>query len=294
MAQTNKSELVNCLRNEKVVVRHIPRENAMIGNNPKHVLSGGMADSSFHRYTVPQLDNGQLKDPLTKAEKEFLEVFMGLEPNALSIYKKEKNYWWNYQVALRKADNYLDLSNPDDYIKYKILLLNTNLIAPSLEALQNYPKATYEYVIIHETDEATANRTRISATMEAYKEYGKIENSPETLRLIIETITGRPVSSTTKLISLQDKVDNLIQQNSKFFLKVVQDPMLFTKVLIREAIEAGLIANRGGQLYLRDGDVPLCDEGTPTLSVAAEYINEPKNSELKLTLEAKIKDFKTK
>lgn len=294
MAQTNKSELVNCLRNEKVVVRHIPRENAMIGNNPKHVLSGGMADSSFHRYTVPQLDNGQLKDPLTKAEKEFLEVFMGLEPNALSIYKKEKNYWWNYQVALRKADNYLDLSNPDDYIKYKILLLNTNLIAPSLEALQNYPKATYEYVIIHETDEATANRTRISATMEAYKEYGKIENSPETLRLIIETITGRPVSSTTKLISLQDKVDNLIQQNSKFFLKVVQDPMLSTKVLIREAIEAGLIANRGGQLYLRDGDVPLCDEGTPTLSVAAEYINEPKNSELKLTLEAKIKDFKTK
>ena len=294
MAQTNKSELVNCLRNEKVVVRHIPRENAMIGNNPKHVLSGGMADSSFHRYTVPQLDNGQLKDPLTKAEKEFLEVFMGLEPNALSIYKKEKNYWWNYQVALRKADNYLDLSNPDDYIKYKILLLNTNLIAPSLEALQNYPKATYEYVIIHETDEATANRTRISATMEAYKEYGKIENSPETLRLIIETITGRPVSSTTKLISLQDKVDNLIQQNSKFFLKVVQDPMLSTKVLIREAIEAGLIANRGGQLYRRDGDVPLCDEGTPTLSVAAEYINEPKNSELKLTLEAKIKDFKTK
>lgn len=294
MAQTNKSELVNCLRNEKVVVRHIPRENAMIGTNPKHVLSGGMADSSFHRYTVPQLDNGQLKDPLTKAEKEFLEVFMGLEPNALSIYKKEKNYWWNYQVALRKADNYLDLSNPDDYIKYKILLLNTNLIAPSLEALQNYPKATYEYVIIHETDEATANRTRISATMEAYKEYGKIENSPETLRLVIETITGRPVSSTTKLISLQDKVDNLIQQNSKFFLKVVQDPMLSTKVLIREAIEAGLIANRGGQLYLRDGDVPLCDEGTPTLSVAAEYINEPKNSELKLTLEAKIKDFKTK
>ena len=291
MARTAK-ELVNCLRDERVILRHLPKENAMIGNNPKHLLSQGMAEGTTKRYTVPRLRNGDLKNPLTDDEKEFLESFMGLEPGALSVYKKEKNYWWNFQVILQKEDNYLDLKSPDDYIKYKVLLLNDNLIAPGLDALQSKPKATYEYVVIREEEEANVNKKRINSTMEAYKEYGKIEDDASALRLVAETITGKPYAATTKLIILQDKVDGYIKQDAKLFLKIVQDPMFKTKVLIREAIDAGVISNRGGQLYLRDGDVPLCDEGTPTLSVAAAYLNEPKNSQLLLTIEAKINHYK--
>lgn len=290
MAKSEK--LVNCLRNERVVVRHLPKENAMIGNNPKHLLSQGMAEGATKRYTVPRLRNGELKNPLTDDEKEFLENYMGLEPNSLSIYKKERNYWWNFQVVLQKEDNYLDLSSPDDYIRYKVLLLNDNLIAPNLQTLQNYPKATYEYVIIREEEEANVNKKRINSTMEAYKEYGKIEEDAAALRLVIETLTGKPYSSTTKLIVMQDKADTLIKQDAKLFLKTVQDPMFKTKVLIREAIEAGVISNRGGQLYLRDGDTPLCNDGIPTLGVAAAYLNEPKNSELMLTIEAKVNHYK--
>lgn len=60
---------------------------------------------------------------------------MGLPYNALSIYKKEDNYWDNYQVRLGKGETPLNLSNPNDYINYKVLLANRDFIAPSLEAL---------------------------------------------------------------------------------------------------------------------------------------------------------------
>lgn len=288
----NDGQLISCLRNERVVVKHIPKENAMVGNNPKHVLYGGMAENSTRTYVVPQLRNGQLVDVLTKDEKEFLEDYLQLEANALSVFKVENNFWKKQKVVLGKTDNYLDLSNPNDYIKYKILLHNEDLIAPNLEALQSHPKATYEYVMVREEEENKVNRKRIDATKEAYKEYGKIEENADIMRVIVETITARPVASTTSLDALASKVDELIQNDARLFLRVVKDPYLSTKVLIRNAIEAGVIINRAGQLYLREDGSPLCDKGESTLSVASAYLNEPKNQELRFTIEAKVNQYR--
>ena len=90
---------------------------------------------------------------------------MGLEYNALSIYKKVDNYWENNMVRLTKQDNILDLSDPEQYIKYKILLANKNFIAPSLEILTDYPKATYQFVIIAEGEETKTAKDNMSITM---------------------------------------------------------------------------------------------------------------------------------
>ena len=66
--------------------------------------------------------------------------------------------------------------------------------------------------------------------------------------------------------------------------------MLPTKVLIKRAIEAGLISNRGNYLYLRKDNTPLCEANEePTLNVAAKYLNSPKHQEVKFALEAKLK-----
>ena len=126
--------------------------------------------------------------------------------------------------------------------------------------------------------------------MMCYKEFGKIEDDINTLRVIVETIDGRPTSQTAKLEFLQTKVNSLIQADSKIFLKVITDPMLSTKVLIKRAIEAGLISNRGSYLYLRKDNTPLCEANEePTLNIAAKYLNSPKHQEVKFALEAKLK-----
>lgn len=291
---------VNCLRNERIIVRYIPKETALV-KNPKHVLYGGMAENATRIFTIPKLSSGMFVNVLTDSEKSFLEEVMGLEFNALSIYKKVNNFWDDSndvgisEVVLHKQDNYFDLSYPEDYIKYKILLANKDFIAPSLSALQNTPKATYQFVIISEGEENKVAVDNMTATMKCYKLYGKIEDDADTLRTIIEIVDGRPVSSTTKLETLQTKINNIIQSNSKLFLNVVEDPMLYTKVLLKKSIEKGLVLRKGDYLYLNgaqfDGtNSPLCEDGEePTTKFAVKYLNLPKNQTLKLTLEAKLK-----
>lgn len=288
--ETVINEPINCLRNERVIVRYVPKESGIV-TNPKHILYGGMAENAVKYFTVPQLESGKLVNILTDDEKEFLEDIMGLEFNALSIYKKENNYWSNKQVRLLKQDNILDLSDPEQYIKYKILLANKDEIAPSLQALQDMPKATYKYVIIKEGEETSNARQEMSATMQAYMEYGKYEKDADTLRTIIETIDGRPLALNTKIEFLQTKINKLIQADAKLFLKVITDPLLSTKVLIKRAVEGGLIANRGGFFYLREDNSPLCsNKEDPTFNMAAKFLASPKNQALKFSIEAKLKE----
>lgn len=290
----NDDTTVSCLRNERIIVRYVPRTNSLI-TNPKHILYGGMAEGAKKTFVVPRLSSGTFVNVLTKAEKAFLEEFMGLEYNALSVFNKNNNFWDDSNedgissVTLLKQDNILNLSDPEDYIRYKILLANKDYIAPSLQELQDRPKPTYQFVIISTGEETKMAKKNMSATMQCYKEFGKIEDNIDILRLIVETIDGRPTAANTKLDFLQTRVNDLIQADSKLFLKVITDPMLATKVLIRKSIDNGSIIRRGNYHYLKNGNIPLCETNEePTLNIASKFLNLPKNQEIKFSLEAKL------
>lgn len=295
--ESTSEELINPLRKERVIVRRVPKTSGIWGSNPKHILSGGMADNAVKTFVVPILSSGLYKNVLTDNEKAYLEKIMGLEYNALSIYRKKDNFWDDStdnganKVRLGKGDTYLDLSIPEEYIKYKILLANENLICPSMQQLIDMPKPTYQFVIVTENEENKLAKTNMSATMQCYKEYGKVEDNADILKTIIETLEGKPLLNKTKLEFLQTKINTLIQADSKRFLKVITDPLLSTKVLIAKCIEGGLISKKGDWYYLKSDGSPLCNHNEdPILSVAAKYLNEPKHQELKFSLEAKLKE----
>lgn len=290
----DSNELINCLQDKIVTVRFIPQPNTI--NNPRHVLYGGMAERSVFTVTVPKLRSGTFKNVLTDDEKDFLEAALGLEVGALNVYNKQDNFWSNNteggisKVRLNKEGNTLNLADPIDYIKYKILLANKDLIASSMQELQDRPKATYRFVLVSNDDVNTSIKNKMTVKMRCYAEYGKIENKPDILKTVIESITGKPLASNTKLEFLQTKAGELIEADPKIFLNVVQDKLLETKVLIQKCIDAGLISKRANYLYLRSDNTPLCEGGEePVLSVAARYLNDPKRQELKLSLQAKLK-----
>ena len=284
-------ELKNCLRNERILVRFVPKEDSNI-TNPKHILYGGMAEGAVKYYTVPIIaSTGTLKNVLTNDEKAFLESYMGLEYNALSVHNKVNNFWSNYTVRLTKRDNYLDLSDPNDYIKYKVLKANTDYIADSLQTLNNYPKATYQFVMIKEGEAEKREEEKMSVTMKCYKEYGKIEDDNDTLRCIIELIDNKPIAKNTKSEFLKSRINSLIQADPKLFYAIITDEYLSNKVLIKTATEEGIIKRRNNLYYFED--TPLCPDGTEsTLSVASEYIGLGKNQDLKLRIEALLQKAK--
>lgn len=289
-------EPICCLRNERVIVRFVPRQSGIV-TNPRHILYGGMAEGAIRKFTVPKLSSGMFVNVLTDNEKAYLEEVMGLEYNALSIYKKVDNFWDDSNdsgistVRLTKGDNYFNLADPEDYIRYKILLANKDFIAPSLQELEDHPKRTYQFVIVQEGEETRNANKEMSATMQSYMEFGKIQDNIPMLRTIIEILDGRPTAKNTKIEFLQQKINKLIQADAKLFLRVIKDPLLPIKVLIKRAIEGGLISNRGGMLYLKSDGTPLCgDNEEPTLNIAARFLSSPKRQELKLSLEARLKE----
>lgn len=288
--------VVNCLRNEQVIVRFVPSQSAMV-HQSGHVLDGGMAESATRTYVVPRLKSGIYKNVLTNAEKECLEEVMQLEPNALSIHKKVNNFWDDSndegvnRVILHKHDNVFDLSNPTDYIKVKILLANSDLIAPSLQELHDRPQATYQFVIIREQEEATEAAGGISVMQKCFAEYGKVENDADTLRAIIEIFTKRPTSANTKLPAIQKEIYNCIQKNDTMFLRIITDPLLRFKTTIIMAAEAGILAKKNdGFYYLMEDGRPLCElNENSTLDNAAKYLSNPKRQDLLFMIEGKLK-----
>ena len=289
MAKTKNSiEPINPLRKEKVIVRYVPKENDNITDR-KHVAFGGMMDNAVKGFTVPMLSNGTYRNVLTDNEKSYLEDLLGLEINALSVYNKKDNYWENYLIRLTKQDTILDLSDPEDYIKYKVLLANKDTIAPSMKTLREARKATYEYVIMEPNEEFSDSRNRVNNTMKCFEEFGAVKDNFDVLRCVIETIDGRPVANNTKIEFLQGKATDLISSNPKLFLDTITDPLLNTKIVIKKAVEAGLISKRGEYYYFREDGSPMCGPNEdPTFTVAAKYLSLPQNQELKFSIEAKL------
>lgn len=296
--EVKEPALINPLRNERVIVRFIAKKRGSV-DDPRHFLYGGMAESSKRVFTVPLLRTGGYVNVLTNSEKEYLENILGLEKNALSVHKKENNYWDDSNkegfgtVEVSKKDTFLNLADPLDYIKYKVLLANKDVIAPSLQAYQDMPRATYDFVLISENSASEEAKSKVSAKAKAYREFGKVEDNTDILRLVIELIEGRPVSKNTNINMLQAKIGDIIDSNAKLFIKTVTDPLLNTKVLIKNAVESGVIACRGNYYYYKESNLPLCEDGQePTFNVAAAFLNHPKRQELKFSIEAKVKNNK--
>jgi len=290
-SESKSKDLISCLRNEKVIVKYAVKPNSNI-TDPKHALYGGMAETASRVFTVQMLRNGNLTNVLTDDEKDFLEDYMGLEKNALSVHLRKDNYWKNYQVRLTKSDTILDLSTVEDFIKYKVLLTNSSVICPSLEMFTD-PKGrntTYQYYIVGAEDDVKQTNKNMSVKMESMLELGKIQDKKNILKIVVEMMSGKKVSKESKLEFIQSSAFKEIESNPKLFLSIVKDPYFPTKILISECLEYGILSTRSGLYYVTSNSEPLCGAGEEsTLVVASKYLNLPKKQELKLSLEAKLK-----
>lgn len=290
---TKTKAKVNPLRNEKIFVKYVPNVVSKETAEKGHVCEGGLMDGCIIKLTVPMLRSGHYKNVLTNSEKEFLEEFMKMDYNALSVYNTNDNYWDDYYITLDKNGLHLDLSDPDDYIKYAVLKANTEMVAPSMDELEARPKATYRFVLINEGDESRLENAKMDATMASYKEFGKIENDLDTLRILIEFLDGRPYAANTPPQFLRARANALIQSNAKTFLRQITDPYLHAKVLLRRGVELGKVSMRGDYYYLASDSSPLCDLGkNPTLAIAAAYLNDPAHQDIKFVLEEAVEKNK--
>lgn len=279
-----EKKLVSCLKKEEVVFKFIPRMMGGVTDNPKHVAYGGMLDTAFREFCPGRLRSGQLQNILTEDEKDFLEEYLRLEKNSLSMYNKE--YWDNINVRLYKENNRFDLSNPDDYIKVKVLLSNKNLIAKSKDLSRD--KRTYMFYMEKEGDEDNRKVSKLNSTKLAYKLYGKYEDNIDVLRYVLKTL-GKATKRDVALGKVQTMVGDVLDVQAQAVSELLDDRFVTIKAMLSKAVENKVISIRRNVYYYNDGK-PLTGNSTEsTLQYCAEFLSEPINQDKKLIIEAGIK-----
>ena len=285
MEKTIKSNFT--LPTEIITVRYIPRNKGLAANVDKnHVISGGLLSKAVRKFCTPLMRNGSIANILSNDEKEYLEGVTGLN---LSVYG---DFWNTFRVALHKEDanNRLDLSNPMDFISYKILQSLKSEISPDW-ASRN-AKQTYQFAICGENEEMLESKGKFDAKKEAFKLYGKIEDDKEKLLNVLKLLTNKPISTESKLDWLQTKVEEYVDLNPSQFVSVMTDSTLYTKMLINTGIEKGIIIKKSNKYSTIDG-LDLCNVGEiATFDNAVAYLDNVKNQEVRSLIEAKINKIK--
>lgn len=272
------------LPDEVIIVKYINRKRGMAANvEDNHVIAGGMLSNAVRKFSAPLQRNGSIKNILSAEEKEYLEQVTGLK---LSVYSE---FWNNYYVKLGKDDagNRFDLSNPMDYISFKILeSLSKEDIA--LSWVDRNKNQTYQFAITRENEEMLEKKGKYDAKKEAFKLYGKIEDDKDKLLGILKLLTNKPVSSESRLSWLQAKIEEYIDTTPSAFTSVVNDSSFYTKMLLNNGVELEVILKKGNKYSTIDG-LDLCEAGEiATFDNAVRYLDNVKHQDVRSIVEAKI------
>src|SRR5690606_38567541 len=260
------------LKNETVIVQFIPKPTKEI-TDPKHIAYGGKLQGTFDYIPPPKLRKDKLKNILTNEEKEGLEYLMkGVD---LSIYG---DFWKSYKkgglfpIALGKDDKYLDLSIPEDYIIYKVLI-NNPLIANSQDQLKNEPRATYKYVMVKENEHNKNEEEAINDRASAFEFFSKIKSSESGLRFVLSAL-GKHTHKNQDIGFLRKEVGKAIDdyRDIKIILKLAEDKYFDVKVLLEDAFTLGVIEKISGQYFTKENE-PIAGTGLePNIDNASKFL----------------------
>lgn len=287
-SKTSTKETVDTsfLKNDKVIVRFIAKPSKDI-RDPQHIAYGGKLTGCADYIAPPRLRKEKLKNILTREEKEGLEYLMGRD---LSIYS---DFWRGYRrgglfpIALTKDDTTLDLSVPEQYIIYKVLLNNETLIAKSPDDLRK--KGSYRYVLVQEDAVIKQEDAKVNLKLQAYELFSKVKGSSAKLRFILRQF-GKNTSTNQKAEFLRAEVGKLIDSNTALFITFASDKLLGIKVLIQEGLELGVIKKSNDKYYTAEGE-PLADTGEEsTLANTSKFLGSNLGQETRLKIEARIKN----
>jgi hypothetical protein len=276
------------LPNYKVTVTPVRRKGGWLSTN--HEASFLFKHSSF-TFTLPMKPMGGFVDPLTQEEKDFLEstqAGLDLKKDDLNINKRENNYWKTYRVKLDKNLRVLDLSKPADYIAYKVLLANKDLIAPS--AQDKYKKGTYKYALEREGAQDEEKFKEAGNKMKAYSFFASIENSPTKMRNFINVYNlkkrnGRVAAANSTKEFLVSEIQKIVDADMLGFIEQSVDPNYENHIIIFNGILCGAI-KREGITYKTMENKILGD----TLEQLTNFYGNPVNSEELVKLQSRIEN----
>tara|TARA_R110000772_G_scaffold1337_3_gene4669 strand:+ start:3062 stop:3949 length:888 start_codon:yes stop_codon:yes gene_type:complete len=274
---------------EKIIsVKYIPNESNGI-KDIKHVAYGGLLNGSEVAIPAPTMDNGKMKNLLTNIEKEGIQsILKGVDLSIYGPFWKEGGEAYKMGILpiyLGKDELRLDLSDVYDYIKWKVLIA-CPVVANSIDEIKH--RATNKFVLTSASEQMAKEIDKVGNKVQAYKLYVKYEEDKEILRYALRNL-GRTTNRSHKLDFLQSELHKELEKNPSLLCSIMGDDYLKTKVLLESCYEFGAVNKIEKKFYTLD-DEPISDGDTPILQTAAEYLASNLGQEMRLALEAKLKN----
>lgn len=277
------------VENTIVHVRFVKRRIGMAaGVSEEHVISGGMLEGATRKFPAPMTRSGGIKNILTTEEKDFFEneIYSG---ENMSAYGK---FWKDFYVILEKSGLRLDISEPTDYLKYKLLLGWGSIVAPSLKAYKASPLPTYQFYLEQEGEEGRMRSKELSVKKLAWKDFDKIENDAETLAAVIFLMGGKKVAGNANLAFLNSEVEKFVDEKPQQFSALINDDYFSTKVFAANAERAGIIIKTKDG-YQTAEEMPVSAKGSSnSLDNVVKFLLDPVNNEIKELIQSRLDNTK--
>lgn len=259
--------------------------------NVNHVAAH-TAPRAKKSYVVPLHRNGNMANVLNDAEKEFFEDTdrsgLSFSKGDLSVYKKpdSENFWKNFEVELDKDTVTLDLSNPMDYMKYKLLLLWDKEIAKN--KAESSKRSTYKYYLIDQDEEMKYEIEEASIEERAWELFSEVKRDRakmiEILSLYGKKVDERTTSDDFMIAELR-KIMKKTKSEMIRFIETIEDEDFDYKVMIEKAVRTGALNRNRNNYFLPEGD--LVASNTPAM---IKYLKDAKNQDTYMLIEERIKN----
>jgi len=257
-----------------------------------------------HTYTGCSKDMGLPYDPKARSyvnpffnidEQEAFEVLLNQEEGSLNLYKyniTKPNFWGDFLIKIPKEGLKLNLMNPADALRYRIILKDPKFAKNA----QEVGIAEKLYEIVNEQEK----REQISALgkkREKANDYMHEIKGSKTKMANVLKLLGKDVDHThASLEFLKTELFDIIAETDPpkgmpgldKFLEVIDDPVAETKVFVLDAIKTGEIKRtQNGYIY---GSKHL---GVDYNQVVNYFLDkDPKVQQLKLIIEERLKNNK--
>lgn len=236
--------------------------------------------SGFHRFpkctdtVIASIGRGGYITGLSEEESEALEKELNYPKGMLS---KNSPFWKDYAVIITEPEIHLDLSIARDRLDYAILK-GSKKVATSMREYNEgkYPKAKY---VIHDIEEeAKIENVKVLAKKRAWKKLAtmSITEMKQVLKLM-----GKKADNTKDEI-VENTLATIIESNPDEFNKIIEIDNFKTRLLIEDLLSKNLLRKMGSK-YLYGDDVIGYN-----LDEALQYLIDPKNQEILITLQEKL------
>lgn len=284
-------EKKNYLRNVKVKVKPIVRERAFFpkGHDGEFMYSGCTT-----QMTLPYSNKTRSYVNVFSSdeEREFFEDAINREHGELSVFSRTSDFWGKeFSVTLDKNEKELDLSNPMQMLEYKVLLANSDKIAPSWS--ERFVNPGYRWAVVSSDQEDDESYKAAAKNEHAMELFFKIKNSDKKMYDILRLLgKNPPKSSMSNTVWLKSQLDQVISQKEKIkgvpniddFIRIAEDPTFSEKVFVLDAMDINEIILDGGTYRIRETNAPI----GRSIDQCVTYFADPRYNEEKILIEQRM------